>query len=33
MIFLMPSIEEAEEFYQIALEIKDFIIKEIKSGI
>ena len=31
--FLMPSIEEAEEFYQIALEIKDLLIKEVKTRI
>lgn len=29
--FLLPSIEDVEEFIQIALEIKEFVIKEIKG--
>lgn len=29
--FLLPSTEEAEEFYQITLEIKDLVIKEIQG--
>jgi len=29
--FLLPSVEEAEEFYQITLEIKELVIMEIKG--
>jgi hypothetical protein len=29
--FLLPSVEEAEEFYQITLEIKQVVIMEIKG--
>jgi hypothetical protein len=29
--FLIPSTEEVEEFYQIALEIKELVLKEIQG--
>jgi hypothetical protein len=31
--FLLPSVEEAEEFYQITLEIKELVIMEIKAEV